>query len=138
MSESCRPGGFFRVGITATLIAFILGLALVALGCGSNDQGAATTLVSSPTATTEGGTGATQVTMAGFAFDPATVTIGVGETVTWVNEDAARHNVVADNGEFSSDLFGQGESFSFTFQAPGTYPYHCSVHPSMTGTVIVQ
>jgi plastocyanin len=49
-----------------------------------------------------------------------------------------RHDVIADNGEFSSELFGRGESFSFTFQTTGTYPYHCSVHSGMEGTVIVE
>jgi plastocyanin len=76
--------------------------------------------------------------MKGLAFDPATVTISAGESVTWTNEDSAGHTVVADNGEFKSDTLGNGGSFSFTFDKAGTYPYHCSIHPSMKGTVVVQ
>jgi plastocyanin len=130
MSKYTRLGTGPRLGATVMLAALFVALVLVALGCGANDQGSTTTASNS--------TGGAQVVMTGFTYDPATVTIGVGETVTWVNEDAARHDVIADNGEFASDLFGQGQSFSFTFRAAGSYPYHCGVHPGMTGTVIVQ
>jgi len=137
--SNCRQSSVGpRLGPAATLTALLLALVLVALGCGSNEQGGPDTTVLPPITTAQGGTGTAEVTMTGFAYEPATLTIGVGETVTWVNEDTARHDVIADNGEFASDLFGQGESFSFTFQAAGTYPYHCGVHPGMTGTVIVQ
>jgi plastocyanin len=76
--------------------------------------------------------------MTNRSYDPKSVTIKVGDTVTWVNEDAPQHDVVADGGEFKSDLFDKGQSFSHTFTTTGTYPYHCSIHPGMTGTVIVE
>jgi plastocyanin len=78
------------------------------------------------------------VVMTNRTYDPQEVTVKVGDTVTWVNEDAPKHDVVADNGEFKSQLFDKGQSFSYTFTKAGTYPYHCSIHPGMTGTVIVQ
>jgi plastocyanin len=68
------------------------------------------------------------------------VTVSVGSTVTWSNTDtvSSNHDVVADNGAFNSGLFGNGTNFSFTFQSKGTFPYHCSIHAGMVGTVVVQ
>ena len=76
--------------------------------------------------------------MTNRSYDPDTVTVKMGDTVTWVNRDSPQHDVVADNGEFKSELFDTGGTFSFTFTQPGTYPYHCSIHPGMVGTVTVQ
>jgi len=73
-----------------------------------------------------------------FAFSPETQTVSVGDTVTWVNNDAMGHSVIADNGGFSSALLGGGESFSFTFDDVGTYGYFCGPHPSMRGTIVVE
>ena len=77
------------------------------------------------------------VVMESFAFTPAELTVPVGATVTWTNRHGARHDVVAADGTFTSPLFGEGETFSFTFTAPGEYPYVCSIHPGMEGTIIV-
>ncbi|OPY38350.1 MAG: Halocyanin precursor [Methanoregula sp. PtaU1.Bin051] len=76
--------------------------------------------------------------MKNFAFSPATITVKPETTVTWTNEDSAIHTIVADSGAFASDILGTGPSFRFTFSTAGTYTYHCSIHPSMKGTVIVQ
>jgi plastocyanin len=74
-----------------------------------------------------------------FAFDTPTVTVAPGATVTWVNDDDAPHTVVAEDGKsFRSRTLDTGESFSFTFMSPGTYAYFCSVHPHMTGKVVVK
>lgn len=77
------------------------------------------------------------VSIAGFAFSPAAVTVTVGGTVTWTHADGAPHTVVADDGAFESARLGQGDTFSNTFLQAGSVPYHCSIHPSMTGTVTV-
>ena len=77
-------------------------------------------------------TSATSVTIQNFAFSPESLTVKVGDTVEWVNEDSAPHTV------FDSGTLATGQSFSHTFDAPGTYVYHCSIHPSMTGMIIVQ
>jgi len=84
------------------------------------------------------GTNAVQIK--GFAFSPAAITISTGTSVTWTNLDGAAHTVVSDTGTpeaFSSDPLAQNGVFRFTFTRPGTYKYHCSIHPSMKGTVIV-
>ena len=74
-----------------------------------------------------------------FAFDSQTVTVARGQTVTWVNDDDAPHTVVAEDGKsFRSKTLDTGDSFSFTFMSAGTYGYFCSVHPHMTGKVVVK
>jgi plastocyanin len=74
-----------------------------------------------------------------FAFDAQTVTVAPGSTVTWVNQDEEPHTVVADDGKsFRSRALDTGQQFSFTFMSPGTYGYFCSVHPHMTGKVVVK
>lgn len=76
------------------------------------------------------------ITMHDFMFKPSSVEIRVGDQVTWVNDDDIEHN--ATNGSFDTGLLSLGESASITFTAPGTYPFFCTPHPSMTGTVIVR
>ncbi len=77
--------------------------------------------------------------ISGFAFSPSTLTIKVGDTVTWTNQDAAKHTVTSDSGsELNSELLGKGRSYSHTFATAGTYNYHCTPHPYMTGKVIVE
>lgn len=77
------------------------------------------------------------VAIADFAFAPTTLTIAVGDTVTWTNEDAIEHTATSTNGAFDSGLLAQGESFSFTFTTAGTYDYLCTPHPTMTGRIVV-
>lgn len=79
-----------------------------------------------------------EITISGFKFDPATVTVAVGTTVTWTNQDSANHIVVADDGSWKSGSLGKGATFSFSFDKAGTYTYICSIHPSMKGTIIVK
>lgn len=81
------------------------------------------------------------VTAASFAFDPSELTVPAGTTVTFVNEDSARHTFTSGDGEPDGtfDLeAGEGESAEFTFDDAGTYPFFCQVHPSMTGTITVE
>jgi plastocyanin len=73
-----------------------------------------------------------------FAFSPATIEIEAGTTVTWENYDSAPHTVTADDGSFDSGDLAQDQTFSHTFDQPGTYSYSCTIHPNMTGTVIVR
>jgi plastocyanin len=74
-----------------------------------------------------------------FAFDAQTVTVAPGSTVTWVNDDDAPHTVVAEDGRsFRSKTLDTGDKFSFTFMSAGTFGYFCSVHPHMTGKVVVK
>ncbi len=83
---------------------------------------------------TVAGEGETEtVDIENFAFSPDMVVVLNGTTVTWTNLDADNHTVTADDGAFDSGLLEQGESFSYTFDTLGTFPYHCTPHPSMTG-----
>jgi plastocyanin len=73
-----------------------------------------------------------------FSFGPATLTVAVGTTVTWTNRDDIPHTVVSTEKVFKSKVLDTDEKFSYTFSKAGTYPYFCSVHPKMTGSVVVQ
>lgn len=79
------------------------------------------------------------VTVSSLSFSPSTVDVDVGDTVTWtVAQGAGIHTVTADGGAFDSGFIGGGDTFSFTFDEPGTYPYFCEVHgQAMSGVVIV-
>ena len=72
-----------------------------------------------------------------FKFSPAPLKVHVGDTVTWINKDEEPHTAVSDTGVFRSGAMDTNESFSFKFVAAGTYRFACSIHPSMTGVVIV-
>ena len=78
------------------------------------------------------------ITIDNFAFGPDTLTVPVGTTVTWTNQDDMVHTVTSKTKVFSSPGLNTGESFSYTFTAPGTYPYFCALHPRMTATVVVK
>ena len=82
--------------------------------------------------------GATTVNIDNFVFGPATITVPVGATVTWVNRDDIPHTVVAVDKSFKSKVLDTDEKFSFTFTKAGTYDYFCSIHPHMTGKVVVK
>jgi plastocyanin len=78
------------------------------------------------------------VSIAGFAFQPGTVTVRVGDSVTWTNNDQVAHTADADNGSWGTGNIAAGASATLTFNSAGTYPYHCEIHPQMTGRVVVQ
>lgn len=73
-----------------------------------------------------------------FMFMPTTLTVSAGSKVIWVNKDDEPHTVVSDSGMFRSGAMDTDESFSFTFDKPGTYHFTCSIHPRMVGTIIVK
>jgi len=81
---------------------------------------------------------AMEVKIDNFSFGPATLTVPVGTTVTWTNRDDIPHTVVSTDGVFKSKVLDTDEKFSFTFSKAGSFPYFCSIHPKMTGKVIVQ
>lgn len=79
------------------------------------------------------------VQIKGFDFSPSTITIKKGDTITWTNADSASHTITSDSGsELSSSTLSNGAKYSHTFNTAGTFSYHCSFHPSMKATVIVQ
>ena len=75
------------------------------------------------------------VTIQNFSFNPATLTIKVGTTVTWTNADPMPHQIKSNT--FNSAALNSGETFQFTFSSVGSYDYSCAIHPSMKGKIIV-
>jgi amicyanin len=73
-----------------------------------------------------------------FTFNPQTLTVKAGATVTWTNKDDIPHTVAAVNKEFRSKALDTDDAYTFTFTTPGTYAYFCSLHPHMTGTIVVE
>jgi plastocyanin len=81
---------------------------------------------------------ASEVKIDNFIFNPATLAVAVGTTVTWTNRDDIPHKVVSNDNVFKSKVLDTDEKFSYTFSKAGTYPYFCSLHPKMTGTIEVK
>ncbi|HYL84927.1 MAG TPA: cupredoxin family copper-binding protein [Candidatus Angelobacter sp.] len=79
-----------------------------------------------------------EVKIDNFSFGPSALTVPAGTTVTWTNRDDIPHTVVSTDGVFKSKVLDTDDKFSFKFEKAGTYPYFCSIHPKMTGKVIVQ
>ena len=80
----------------------------------------------------------TEVNIDQFAFHPQRITVRAGTTVTWTNEDDVPHTVASSGKLFKSKALDTEDKFSFTFTTPGTYDYFCSLHPHMTGAVVVE
>jgi plastocyanin len=121
-----RTGRWTR--LAAALAAVTLAVALT--GC----AGGSTPPAAKPTGIAAGGV----VTMKDFSFQPANIEVKVGTKVTWRNEDSSPHTVTEDEGAFTSPALDQGKTFEHTFDAKGTFKYHCSIHPSMVGQVVVK
>jgi amicyanin len=97
-------------------------------------------LVGSPsvTANNQPSAASAEVKIDNFSFGPQTVTVPVGATVTWTNRDDIPHTSVSTEDVFKSKVMDTDEKFSYTFTKAGTYPYYCTIHPKMTGKVVVQ
>ena len=123
-------------------------MAVVAVaGCGSSSSGggASSPAASTPetaAAPTSGGSatvsGGSTVEIQNFKFAPMTLTVSVGTTVTWKFEDSTPHTVAADDDSFTSSSMSKGQTYTHTFDAAGTVKYHCSIHPFMTGVIVVK
>ena len=126
---------------TTGIVALFL-LAIVGTGCkndSSNPYGAPTSPTYS-TPSTPTGVSANTVVMSGSAFNPVTITVTAGTTVTWKNNDGYTHTSTSSTGAWDTGNIAAGATGSHTFTAAGTYPYACKYHGpmGMTGTVIVQ
>jgi plastocyanin len=115
------------------LLALLLSLALAACGGGSSNNGAGggTTASACPK-------GAVVIHMRNIRFDPQSANAKVGDQVCWVNDDDVQHDAAADDGQFKSQLFGQGQTFTTKLTKAGTISYVCTVHPGMTGKLDVK
>ena len=110
------------------LIGFVV-IAVVLSGCADQkpDSGSQLTTVNG-----------NHVDIKGFAYDPATITVSKGTTVTWTQQDSAVHTVTSVSGNvLDSQNLAKGQTFSYTFDETGTFEYYCTHHPSMNGEVIV-
>ena len=121
-------------------IVLALSCAAFAGGCGGSEETPSQSAEKTPApAEATVADGAVRVAMKDFKFVPEDVEVEAGQTITWVNEDTAQHDAVADEGEGPrSELFNQGESYSWTAETAGTIPYVCTVHPGMEGTITVR
>ncbi len=129
--HTVRQAGAEHRAAGVALLALLVGFLLAGCGgAGSPSDGG-----SSGGGSTASGT---EVTIAGFAFSPATLIVAVGDTVTWTNTDTAVHTVTADDGSFDSGSLGTGGTFTHTFDTAGSYAYHCTIHPGMTATIVVR
>jgi plastocyanin len=125
------------------LTASVASVALLG-ACGSSGKGYGssnpTTTAGSAAAAPAAATGGSAVTINNFAFSPTPLKVKSGAKVTVTNKDSTTHTWTADSGDavtWTSPDLSPGSSFSFTFSKPGTYSYHCKIHPSMTGSVVV-
>jgi plastocyanin len=117
-------------------LLLLAAVTIIAAGCsgtGPTASGAPASTAAAPPAAPA----ANAASISGFSFQPGVLKVKPGAKVTWTNDDGVTHTVTADSKWFDSGPLQPGASFSFTFTRPGTYAYHCSVHPSMHGSVVV-
>ncbi len=127
--------------VTTLVLAGLLGFGLVA--CGGDTTSSADGQEAEPASNAEARDPGNAVTIKGFVFKPGSIEVQTGTEVTWTNEDQILHTVAAGTppnpaGSFGGELADRGAVYRFTFDDPGTYPYFCERHNSMTGTVIVK
>lgn len=110
----------------------------MAMPTGSTTPTSSVSPTSGQTTVSPAAMGAQDVVIQNFAFSPATLHVKIGDKVTWTNKDSVGHSATADDGSFDTGVLAQGKSGSVTFKKAGTYTYHCSVHPNMKGTIVVE
>jgi plastocyanin len=125
--------------IAVIVVIVIIVIAWLVFGGKNNDNGATT----NNQQTSSKSVSANQVTIQNFAFSPADITVKKGTKVTWTNRDSTPHTITQDDNQpagspgLDSKGLSNGESYSATFDQTGTFHYHCSIHPEMTGSVTV-
>ena len=119
-----------RLLISATLLLTLISISYSCTKSSTNNM---------PTGSKGGSTpGANEVWIQSMVFDPLTITVNTGTTITWTNKDVYGHTVTSDTGVFDSGIIDASGTFSYTFNTAGTFLYHCKVESTMTGTVIVK
>lgn len=112
-----------------------MGILLAALAIGG---AAVRDAVATAAAGTQSAPATTDVKIDNFTFGPADVTVKAGSTITWTNRDDIPHTVVSTDKAFKSRVLDTDDHYSFTFPSAGTFTYFCSIHPKMTGRIVVQ
>ena len=134
-----------RTALIVLVVLIVAAVGYVVVRARSHSKTPSVASTASPTAGSENSDQASSVTpnkvdIGDMAFVPASITVKAGTAVSWLNTDSVQHTVTADtpsDNAPASQAFGLGETYVFLFTTPGTYTYHCSIHPSMKGTVIV-
>lgn len=123
-------------------LVVIAGTALLLAGCGGGSgsaSGASAKPSGSSSQTTSAAGASTAVKISNFKFSPASLTVKQGAGVTVTNEDSAAHTATADDGHsFDTGELSQGATQTISVSKPGRYPYHCTIHPFMHGTLVVK
>jgi len=130
-SDSARQPPCSRWPLRTAVALSFVGLMAVSAGRASPPPSAAPAAAAASTA-------AVVVSIKDFAYSPQTITVHAGTTVTWKNLDDEPHTVRGADAQIRSDALDQDESYSVKFDKAGTYKYGCSIHPKMSGTVVVQ
>ena len=125
--------------LAAAVVTVVASAAAIGAAATSSDDGGSNAVTTTePGGTTVPPTGSATVDIRDFAFNPPELTVQPGTVVTWTNSDSETHTIESDDGSFVSPDLGSGETFSFTFNEPGTFPYICGIHTSMHGTIVVE
>jgi plastocyanin len=109
--------------LTAVLFGVLIA-SVVVISCSKNDNNS-------------NNNNSNQIGMRGMVFSNTNLQVKTGVTVTWVNDDNTTHTVTANDGSFDSGNIAPGATFTHTFNAVGSVAYHCTIHPTMTGTIVV-
>jgi plastocyanin len=131
-----RPRVLVLAAAVVTVVASVA--AIGAAATSSDDGGGNAVATTEPGGSTIPPTGSATVEIRDFAFNPPELTVQPGTVVTWTNGDSETHTIESEGGSFSSPDLDSGATFSFTFNEPGTFPYICSIHTSMHGTIVVE
>jgi plastocyanin len=127
-----------KIGSPRWSVATLTALASVILLAGATLQAQHDNGSADLVQTAAGTDTASQVIIDNYAFGPASLTVKVGTTVTWINHDDDPHTVDSTQGQFKSATLNKGDKFEFRFSSVGEYPFYCRFHPKMTGKIIVQ
>lgn len=132
------------VAVLGIILVVLIGAYLLFGRGGSNPYSTPqpTATQATPATSTDSGSptqNSSAVTIQNFAFAPVTLNVKVGTTVTWTNQDNVQHQIKSDSSEevFASENLTTGQSYSFAFNKTGTFAYHCTIHPSMQGAIVV-
>lgn len=135
MGVSMKKSSVYPIVIGAIVLVVGVGWYVVA----HRNNTSPNTMNMSSSSTNQNSVATSSVAIQNFAFSPANITVKKGTTVTWTNKDSVAHTVTETDGKTgpTSGDVNPGANYTFTFNTPGTYHYHCSIHPEMVGTVIV-
>jgi plastocyanin len=125
-----------RLRIPAFIVVIVLAIAACSGGASPTTPAAAQSTAASAPAS-GGASGSNAVEIKGLAFNPASISVKTGSKITWTNNDSATHTVTLDDNSVDSGNVNVGSTFDHAFATAGTFAYHCKIHSSMHGTVVI-